>query len=38
MVPKDYGRKSSVAKKKSAVVILEGLGAKKNLMAVNRQS
>jgi hypothetical protein len=35
---KDYDRKGSVAKKKKIVVILKGLGAKKNWLAVNRQS
>jgi hypothetical protein len=30
MLRKDYGRKGSVAKKKSLVVILKGLGAKMN--------
>jgi hypothetical protein len=35
---KDYDHKSSVAKKKTVVVILKGLGAKKNWLAVNHQS
>jgi hypothetical protein len=35
---KDYDRNGSVEEKKSLVVSLKGLGAKTNLLAVNRQS
>jgi hypothetical protein len=38
MLHKDCERKGSVAKKKSLVVILKGLGPKANCLAVNRQS
>jgi hypothetical protein len=34
----DYGRKDSIVKIKSLVVILKGLGAKMNWQVVNRQS
>jgi hypothetical protein len=37
MLHKDYDRKSSV-EKKSVVVVLKGLDAKMNWLAVNRQS
>jgi hypothetical protein len=38
MSRKGYGRKGSVEKKKSLVVILTGFGAKTKWLAVNRQS
>jgi hypothetical protein len=38
MLHKDYDRKGSVAKKKSLVMSLKGLGAKMKSLAVNRQS
>jgi hypothetical protein len=38
MLHKDYDRKGSVEKIKSLVVNLKGLGAKTNLLVVNRQS
>jgi hypothetical protein len=38
MLHKDYDSKGSVGNQKSLVVILKGLDAKTNLLAVNRQS
>jgi hypothetical protein len=38
MLRKDYDRKGLVAKKKTLVVKLEGLGEKSNWLAVKRQS
>jgi hypothetical protein len=38
ILPKDYGRKGSAAKRKSVVLGIKGLGGKTNYLAVNRQS